>query len=115
MRSKVVEITSSCNIGLKAPREILLRGIVKFARRARETNLHIHYLAYLARLNYVHHLDEIRKITPVISHETRNARLLAHSVDAGAVVITCSQRFLHIKTLSHMWRGSMEVSLYIWH
>ena len=59
MRSQVVEVASSCNIRLQAPRQVVGVLIVKVSRRNRETYLDIYDCADSSRIDDALHLLEI--------------------------------------------------------
>ena len=95
MGSQVIEISSSCDIPLHTPGQ-LSPVVVEVARRYSETNLNAHNLANLSFLHDLLHSLEIRKITPIVRHETGHARLFGHTADTQTLFIGGSQRLLHV-------------------
>ena len=102
MRGEVVEIAAACDVGLKAPRQILRMGIVEVAWRHGEVYLHVHHIADGTVFHDVHHLLEIRQIAPVVGHKARDLGLFADTIDAGAVFIVGRQWLLHIYRLASL-------------
>ena len=100
MSRQIVEITSSSYRRVQSPR---LRGTphcIHLARRRRKPYLHAGHLSDSPVFNQLFHLPEIRQIAPVIGHEARHARFLAHAIHAHAIFIRRCQGFLHIDGFS---------------
>ena len=99
MGSHIVEIATSCNLGLESPRQwcAVLDGLgIGCAQRFGITYLHVDDLSDAPAIDDILHLLEIRQVTAVISHETRDTRLLGNAVDTGTVLVAGSQRLLDI-------------------
>ena len=108
MRSQVVEIAAARNIRLQSPRHFLAALKVEIARRNREAYLHIYHITDGSALDNLLYLLEIRKITAIVSHKAWNTRLLADAVDADAVVVARSQRFLYVARFARTHRHDGE-------
>lgn len=87
VRSQVVEVATTGDVGLQSPRHLLAALIVEVARWDRESNLYIDDVADTSTLDNLLYLLEVRQIAAIVGHEARNARLLAHTIDADAVII----------------------------
>ena len=72
MKLKVVEISSSCNVGVYSPRKVLA-VVVKVTRRNGETYLYIEYFADLWQ-QFPYFL-EIGQVAAVVCHKAGNAGL----------------------------------------
>ena len=99
MRSHIVEVAASGDIGLQSPGQWLVIGDsieVGLSGRFGITYLHIDNLTYLSAVHYVANLLEIRQIAAIVGTETGHAGLLADAIDTGAVLVACGQRFLYI-------------------
>ena len=70
--------------------------IVQLARRHGKAHLHVHRLADDAPVHDVLHPLEVGQIAAVVGHKAGLTCLLAHAVDADAVVVGSGQRFFHI-------------------
>ncbi len=98
MRGKVIEIATSCDIGLQPPWQRLC--LILLTGWNSKTDMHIDDLSYLSAVHNILHLLEIRKVTTVISDKTRHPRLLTDTVDTGTVLIGRCQGFLDVDWFS---------------
>ena len=100
MRSKVVEIPSARYVRLQPPWQLSGMLVVKVARGHCEPYLDVDHVADDTVVDNRLHLLEIRKIAPVVSHEARDAGLLAYPVHPGTVFVVCCQGLFHIHGLA---------------
>ena len=114
VRGEIVEIPAASNVGLQTPRQLLTAVVVEVAWRHRESHLYVEHIAYASLLHYLFHLAEVWQIATIVSHKAGHSRLFAHSVDADAVVIAGSQRFLHIHWLACPHRHDGESGVRRW-
>lgn len=77
---------------------------VGFAQRLRITDLHVTDLTDLSALDNLLHLLEVRQITAIVGHKTRDACLFGDAVDTGTIVVTGRQRLLDIDGLASLHR-----------
>ena len=95
MGSKVVEITSACNIRLHAPRQIL-GVVVECARGLCKTNLHIDNVTDFTLFYQLADFLEVGQVAAVIGYEARYSGLFRDTVDTCAVFIAGSHRLLDV-------------------
>ena len=91
----IVEISTSCYLGLYPPRQTGWIQIL-FSRGSGIPHLHILYLANHLILYDLLDFDEIRQIPPIVSHKTWDTRLSRHTSDSRTVIIARGEWFLYI-------------------
>ncbi|PJY73629.1 hypothetical protein CQW34_03186 [Bacteroides fragilis] len=72
---EVIEVSSSGNIGLYTPGQIL-SVIVQIARGLCKTDLYVDYIADRTFVHQFLHFHKVRQVTPVVGYKTRDSRLL---------------------------------------
>ena len=111
MGSQIIEVATTGNIWLKAPRQLGCFGIVKFTRRYGKTNLYIDDFTDGTIVYQFLDFLEIGQIATVVGHKAGHTRLRTDAVDAGTVLVRGCQRFLYIHRFSslhsHNRKGSM--------
>ena len=95
MGGKVVEITSTCNIGLHTPRQIL-GVVVECTRGLCKTNLHVDNVTDFTFLHQLADFLEVGQVAAVIGYEARHSGLFRDTVDSCAVFIAGSHRLLDV-------------------
>ena len=99
MRGKIIEVTTSGNIRLYAPRKIITI-VIQIARRLGKTNLYIDNITDSPIFYQFLYFLKIRKITPIICDEAGDTRFFGYAVDAGTFFISDGHRLLYIGRLA---------------
>ena len=99
MCSHIVEIATSSNLWNHPPWQSLLIQVF-LSRWAWIPYLYVLHLPDCSTVQQFLHLQEVRHVPSVVSHEARHPRFPWHSVYSRTIVITCSKRFLYINRLT---------------
>ena len=112
VRSKIVEVSATRNIGLKAPWQLLTLTVVEVAGRTGEPQLNGENLSYDSIVDNILNTLEVRQITTIVGYKTRHTGLLADAIDANAVLVIGSKGFLHIHRFAgaHSHNGIGDMS-----
>ena len=99
MRSKVVEITTACNVSLYTPGKIFT-VIIQVTWRLGKTDLYIDYVTDSSVFYQFFYFLEVGKITAVVCNETGNSRFFGYAVNARTFFVCDGHRFLNIGRLT---------------
>ena len=101
MWGKVIEISTSGNIRLNPPRQVI-PVIIQITGRLGETNLYIDHVTYGTLFYQFFYLDKIREITAVVCHKTRYSGFTRDAVDTRTLFVGNGHRLFYISRFSSL-------------
>ena len=95
MGSQIIEVATSSNIRLHAPRQVFT-VIIQVAWRLCKTYLYVDDISYFSFFNQLAYFLEVWQIAAVVGYKARYSRFLRNTVNAGTVLVTGGHRFFDI-------------------